>query len=690
MNTVCRFAHVRRVRQTQASFSRTAVAVLGAVLAGSLSTASAADPDMGKEVFTLGQITVSATAEDRISPLAPDTLDSEQLRDFSRDGLPESLNLVPGVTMTPGSGSRNETTVSVRGFDRWRVPMLLDGIRVYLPADNRIDFDRFLTPDLAEIQVAKGYVSVINGPDGMGGAINLVTRKPVKPFEAEFRGSLAFSNDGHYNGNTVYANVGTRQEKFYLQAGAEQRDVRGWYLSDDFKPTANEDGGKRDHTDKKDWRVNLKAGFTPNATDEYSLNFVKQEGEKRRAFSVDEAFPVTVWDWPEWNVWSLYWLSHTKLGAKSYIKTRAYYNKFDNTLVSTRASAPTSSAQNWSSVYDDNAMGASVELGTDLVPGHSIKTALHWRRDDHTEWNEYPAITGAAKEPKQNTVEDVMSLAVEETWHVTPKVDLVFGLSRDARFTSKAEEFAAGTKFDQPTADSWATNWQAATIWRYRPTGATHLSISRRTRFPTIFERFSSRFGGATSNPWVKPERSRNIELAIKDQIIPRLAGSVALFHNKVDDAIESVTLLPPHPYAGQSQSQNVGEATYKGVELGLTATPIDTLEIGANYTYIDTKVKRPNAPDVRLDSTPRNKSFIYAKWQPIPKLTVIPALELSDSRSTGTGSYELLSLKIAYQIIKHWEVSLTGRNLLDRNYEASPGYPQEGRNFLLSTRVQF
>jgi iron complex outermembrane receptor protein len=57
-------------------------------------------------------------------------------------------------------------------------------VRVYLPVDNRLDFSRFLTSDIAEIQIQKGYASVLDGPGGMGGAINLVSRKPVKPFEA--------------------------------------------------------------------------------------------------------------------------------------------------------------------------------------------------------------------------------------------------------------------------------------------------------------------------------------------------------------------------------------------------------------------------------------------------------------------------------------------------------------------------
>ena len=84
------------------------------------------------------------------------------------------MKLVPGVTSTlDGTGRRNERGIFVRGFGRWQVPLAIDGIRIYLPADNRLDFNRFLTQDLAKIEVQKGYVSVLDGPGGMGGAINL-------------------------------------------------------------------------------------------------------------------------------------------------------------------------------------------------------------------------------------------------------------------------------------------------------------------------------------------------------------------------------------------------------------------------------------------------------------------------------------------------------------------------------------
>lgn len=48
---------------------------------------------------------------------------------------------------------------------------------------------------------------------------------------------MSLGNDGSYSGNTVYGNVGGRQEKFYYQASIEDRDVDHWRLSDDFDST---------------------------------------------------------------------------------------------------------------------------------------------------------------------------------------------------------------------------------------------------------------------------------------------------------------------------------------------------------------------------------------------------------------------------------------------------------------------
>lgn len=228
------------------------------------------------------------------SALSESVVTAKDVYTFNKNTLDDALTVVPGVSAANTGGSRNERLVFVRGFDRFQVPLSIDGIRVYLPADNRLDFGRFLTPDLAEIQVQKGFVSVLNGPGGMGGAINLVTRKPTREAEAEFRTGVDVGNRGALSAFNGFGVVGTRQENYYLQASGTVRDSDGWFLSQGFRPIpigggpAIEDGGRRDFSAVSDYRVNLKAGITPNATDEYSLSYTKQAGVKGAPYSTFE------------------------------------------------------------------------------------------------------------------------------------------------------------------------------------------------------------------------------------------------------------------------------------------------------------------------------------------------------------------------------------------------------------------
>jgi iron complex outermembrane receptor protein len=134
----------------------------------------------------------------RTDDLGGVTISNRQTETFARETLDQAVNLAAGVNSETTGTARNEQNIYVRGFDRWQVPVTVDGVRVYLPQDNRLDFARFTTPDIAEIQISEGYVSVLDGPGGMGGLINLVSRKPTREIETDMRSQLDFGRDGAY------------------------------------------------------------------------------------------------------------------------------------------------------------------------------------------------------------------------------------------------------------------------------------------------------------------------------------------------------------------------------------------------------------------------------------------------------------------------------------------------------------
>ena len=269
--------------------------------------------------FTLGQIVVTAIPPEGIE-ISGETLTSEAIYAFNRQTLDDAVNVMPGVAASNSGGSRNERLIFVRGFDRFQVPLSIDGIRVYLPADNRIDYGRFLTPDIAEVQVAKGYASVLDGPGAMGGAMNLVTTRPTRAIEGEIRGTLNLGRDVEYAGYSVYGRLGTAHDKWYAQASFARNFQDHWDIAGGYLPVAGsgENGGRRDFSRTADWRINLKAGFTPNGSDEYSINYTRQEGEKNAPLHVtDPQSTQRFWTWPSWNIDSIYFLSTTALGNRA-------------------------------------------------------------------------------------------------------------------------------------------------------------------------------------------------------------------------------------------------------------------------------------------------------------------------------------------------------------------------------------
>jgi len=165
--------------------------------------------------FELGVTQISVTAES--SPLSPmtDGIDHNDIQNLYAPNVPESLQFIPGVT-TDHKTARGQAGVIIRGFDTRQVGVYLDGIPIYVPFDGFVDLNRFLTSDLAGVEIAKGYSSPLLGPNGLGGAVNLVTRKPEKRLEGE-----AGIGTGSGEKLESWLHVGSRWRRFFFRGGMD-------------------------------------------------------------------------------------------------------------------------------------------------------------------------------------------------------------------------------------------------------------------------------------------------------------------------------------------------------------------------------------------------------------------------------------------------------------------------------------
>jgi len=650
-------------------------------------------------------------------PLGGDTITQKKIEAFDTSTLDKAAQLTPGVVANNLAGPRNEQNIYVHGFDRWQVPIYLDGVRIYLPADNRLDFGRFLTGDLAEIQISKGYSSVLDGSGGMGGQINLVTRKPTKAVEAEIGTQTDLGSSG-FLGQRSFAMLGTKQDLYYLLASGVWDSSRGYDLPGGFTPTVNQGAGLRNHSNSSDTSVNLKAGYTPNATDEYSINYVRQDGAKGVPYSV--TYPIASqrnWVWPYWNVQSLALNTHTVIDGTTYVNSKFFWNRMDNAINSYSNTAQTiqNTASAFDSAYHDWSLGASIDAGKEITSWDIVKAALHYRRDTHNENEDYFVNSnGTTKgcvanvvcysEPRVTSMEDTFSAAVENTIHVNPMLDLVQGFGYDWRDTLQAQGFNSSTApysmIYYPTGTSVAPNYQGAAILRYNDTDKVYFFISDRTRFPTLFERYSTKFGLAIANPDLKPERAANFQLGWEGMLMEKLKVSTDVYYSIINDMIQTVGITIPGKGA-TTQSENVGLGHTFGLDLKADYAIRDNLAVGGQlgliHRYVNSSVQ--SNPNVQLIGVPGATAMLYANWLPLPNLTLTPNIQFASDRWSAnynttayvqTGAYVLLNFKAGYQVTENLNVFVGGNNLTDRLYSLTDGYPEAGRMVYVGAKATF
>lgn len=100
----------------------------------------------------------------------------------------------------------------------------------------------------------------------------------------------------------------------------------------------------------------------------------------------------------------------------------------------------------------------------------------------------------------------------------------------------------------------------------------------------------------------------------------------------------------------------------------------------------------------------PAHKGFAYASWKPVAGLDIVPSLEFASGRATVTPAsanglapvyyktegYVTAALRVDYDLTDRITIGVGGRNLFDRNYAPTDGFPEPGRSFFLGVRARY
>ena len=653
--------------------------IMGALLAGALAVSG--QGTSGQSVVSLGEVVVMGMTEPAGVGTATE-VQGDQAELQNRRDLAGALALAPGVTLTR-VGGRNEIMASVRGFDTRQVPLFIDGIPIYVPYDGNVDMGRLDVFSASELTLAKGYSSVLYGPNALGGAINVLSRRPSQPEELDVRAG-ATSGKGWESA----VRAGLLRQNGYALAGVSWRERDYFRLSDDFKPVATENGGARENSDSRDIQIMAKAGWTPGGgEDELAVGFVRQDSEKGLPpyAGHDPRVLPRYWRYTDWIKNSVYAVGHKTIGQTGYLKPRIYYDTYENTVKAFDDDTYTTQTKrsSWTSVYDDYSFGGSLEGGGQIGERHQLGVAAHYKQDVHREHN--------VGDPWNTIKDETWALAGEDHISLTEWLSLSAGLGVEGRHSLKARDAETGDAF--PHNDNLAVNPQAGLFWAVTG-GVVRATIAHKTRFPTLKDRYSYRLGTALPNPDLDPERALHYEVGYDGRVAERVRGRASIFYSRLDDTIQRVNhVAQDEEGAWLYQLQNVGKAEQVGAEIGATWQVVDGLAGGVDYLYMHRK--NLDQSDLKPADIPEHTAKFHLEWAAFSRLTLVPSVEYSSSHyslsnSTKVDGYWLCHLDARLKLTHGVELYAGIHNLLDENYELDEGYPEEGRNFYVGAQYRF
>ena len=683
--------------------------------------------------FYLGITAVTVTAPRAVLSPVSDHMDYVEIRNHDALTVNQAIEYLPGVSVDH-KAPRNQTGISIAGFDGRQVPLYLDGIPAYQPFDGYVDLTRYLTSDLGRIQVAKGYSSPLLGPNVMGGVVNLVTRQPQKTFEGE-----AFA--GTAPGGLLQAGLhaGSQGRRVFVQGSADRLQSDFYPISGAFAVNARQPGSHRANSFQRDDRYRVRAGWTPKDRDSYVLSYTNQQG-RTGAPPYSGSAPVcpaggaalTVpcvtpkyWQWPEWNTDGLYFNSTTRLRDGYSLQFRAFDVRYANTMAMFDDATYSTMNVNASSGRLDNrdhSVGVSGELETRQGRRHAIGASFFVKDDTHREQTTtFSKANVAATTPSQTDRDRQSSFGIQDVITISSGITATAGFSADYLNGLEAQDLSSdksqvvpfqvaglceansGSSFANCTAHRWAYNPVGSISYSAGASGTLFVTFAHKSRFPTLKDRYSYRAGRAVPNPLLRPEHASTWTAGYSRVLRLRTVAQIDIFQSDVRDKIENIFFLSPLCSGGGrgapgscQQAANVGAETHGGVNLTLRTTPAERVTFDANYSYLRRRLT--GTTGAFPVGTPTHKAVATATLRlPRGATGLVSARYQSGAVGMSDNGLPLppaafLTIDLGGTLPLRAGVSVQAgvKNLFDRNYYYWEGFPEAGRNGYVTLRYVF
>ena len=594
------------------------VSVLMSLAAPVYAAAPAANQDQAVNAGQTREVVVTATRTEEEVKAVPSTVEVITQDDIQKLGATDvysALSLASNVDLK--SAGMTGHNVMIRGMSTNHTLILIDGKRTAgedtSVTQNVYALDRLSLSNIDRIEIVRGTASAQYGSDALGGVINIITKKSVKPSATVgvSTGTQSVNNYYHFDFGKQGRFSSTFDMRFsnirkQMQDGDEGSNYYGPVQDFNFSGTYDLGNNKQLDLDLGYYNEHTKADYADKKT--ASGKYVTSKDKK---------------EWYDFKRYD-YSLGYSGKTDNGDYMLRAYYSKLkkDNNLYNYRDRFPVINMGPMGSMDMENMLGG-------------IYPRYDWDKSVYTLWGIEGKNTQQLSdkhlltfggEYRQNKVEGTrLGDGGDNVHDVTQSWD---GVDITKQYSDKSVNTYAGY-----IQDEWMPNekWLIIPSLRYDhdssfggeltpKIGATYF-IKDNSRFkvnfgkgfkaPTISELYMAMhraMGGSTvnvyGNPDLQPEKSTSWDISYEAELNNNW-GKLTYFNNDVTNLITTESI---NGSDYDARYVNINKAQINGVELEAGRHLNDNWTVKATSNWLDAKDEKT---DERLNERAKNMSTL-------------------------------------------------------------------------------
>jgi len=572
-------------------------------------------PSAQEKEITLEGVVVTGTRdvqEIRKIPANVTVITREEIQRSNAQTVIDLTRSEVGVVARDFYGTGKTASVDIRGFGETgplNTLVLVDGRRGNEIDLSGVDWTQIPLDQIERIEIVRGAGSVLYGDNAVGGVINIITKKPEKPFSGKVEGQV-----GSYHFNNESGSVSGKWGPLSGVLSAGYNATEG-YRENGFL-RAKDVGGKLIYELNRDISLNFSGAFheddagLPGGLTKADMNNLSRRATLNpdNEASTEDGYgaigmKVKLWDWGRMETD----LSYRHREVESFLDFPAsFYTYQDERHLTTWGLTPRYILEKTLGNHFNK-----LTLGLDFYRSTSVV-------DSDSAFFGFPSSNRSEIRKRSTGLYLLDEFYILDNLIISPGYRHEWVTYDIFQRTPRAKD----ETIDREPAYSLSLDYL------FGKRSSAFLSAKRSFRFP-VSDELILVFPDFKVNPEINPQTGYHYEAGVRHSFIQQVEANLTLFWVDLHDEI----FFNPTTFT----NENYPKTQRQGLEVGVKARPLEWVSLWGNYAYIRPRLRGGNFSGSDIPGVPRHKGAVGMD------LSIWKGFQLS-SRANFVGSRYLIS----------------------------------------------